>query len=260
MNATYETKTPMPALPMAQASAAHGERLSYIEGCQDCHGPGLGGKLFLDIPPGRIIAPNLTSGRGGVAASYATDTDWDRAIRYGLRPDGKMLLPFMPYQLYHHLSDADAASLIAYIRSVPPRDSDLPATELRLPGYIMVGMPQSSPGRILERLAEERPPAPAPGVTPEYGRYLASVTCVECHGPELRGGEHPAPEAPPAPGLMHAAQWSLAEFTQALRTGVVPGGRQLSEFMPAKDAFSHYTDDEIAALHAYVKSLAAAVN
>ena len=62
-----------------------------------------------------LSASNLTKGQGGVGASY-TDADFVRALRHGVRPDGKSFL-IMPANLYAHLSDADVGALIAYIRS-----------------------------------------------------------------------------------------------------------------------------------------------
>ncbi|MBC8152294.1 MAG: hypothetical protein H7Z72_05225, partial [Bacteroidetes bacterium] len=60
--------------------------------CTDCHGGDLGGKIIADAGPlGLIAAPNLTSGRGGIGASYV-DADWVRALRHGVRRDGTSLI------------------------------------------------------------------------------------------------------------------------------------------------------------------------
>jgi mono/diheme cytochrome c family protein len=244
---------PAPTLTEAahdSAALARGEHIARIHGCRDCHGKDLGGQVFLDIPPGRFVAPNLTSGRGGVGGRYR-DEDWDRAIRQGLRADSSSLINIMPYQLFNHFSDADAGALIAWLKSLPPVDHELPASSVRLPGYVMVSLADMNDfrGRLSRAPAESPPPG-----TAGYGAYLASTICVECHGKDLRGGKHPAPDAPPGPSLFVAATWSHAEFTTAVRTGVAPGGRKLSPWMPSH-RLQYLTDEEIEALWAYLQSL-----
>src|SRR5688572_29672326 len=72
---------------------------SAVAVCIDCHGPALAGKIFIDDPAiGRVIAPNLTRGRGGVGAT-STDADFVKAIRYGVDPSGRPLL-IMPSDDY----------------------------------------------------------------------------------------------------------------------------------------------------------------
>ena len=74
--------------------------------------------MFIDDPAlGRVIAPNLTRGRGGVGATFS-DADFVRAIRHGVDPSGRPLL-IMPADDYTHFSDADLGMIIAYVRSLP---------------------------------------------------------------------------------------------------------------------------------------------
>ncbi|HEX2190154.1 MAG TPA: c-type cytochrome [Longimicrobiaceae bacterium] len=251
---TYEAPPARLAMiPDDPASVERGRLIATSRGCLECHGERLGGEVFLDIPPGKIVAPNLTRGRGGVAGRYA-DADWDRAVRYGIRPDGHPILPFMPFRLYNRLSDADAAALIAYLKQLPPVDNELPATEVRVPGYLMVAMM----GDDLRGGVDGAPrrATPPPGPTAEYGAYFASTVCVECHGEDLRGGEHPAPDGPPGPSLEAAGTWTYEQFATAMRTGRAPA-RTLSEWMPTK-YFAELTDTELRALHAYTKTLSQA--
>jgi cytochrome c553 len=246
----YDPAPTLAAVPQDSAAIARGAHIARIHGCRDCHGKDLGGQVFLDIPPGQFVAPNLTAGHGGVGGRNR-DADWDRAIRQGLRADSTSLLNFMPYRLFNRFSDADAGALIAWLKSLPPVDHELPASSVRLPGYVLVSLADMNDFR--GRLS--RPPAqsPPPG-TADYGAYLASTICVECHGMELRGGKHPAPDAPPGPSLFVAASWSQADFATAVRTGVAPGGRQLGAWMP-RHRLQYLTDEEIQALWAYLQSL-----
>lgn len=49
-----------------------------------------------------------------------TDAGLARAIREGIRPDGSLIGPPMPFGLYKDLSDTDLAATIAYLRTLPP--------------------------------------------------------------------------------------------------------------------------------------------
>ena len=132
------------ALPES-VDVAEGARLTTINGCRDCHGEDLAGRVFIDAPPFLVVAPNLTTGAGGVAAAYRTAADWDRAIRYRIRPDGRGLLPMMPSENYHYMSDEDLAGIIAYLRSAPPIDNELPETKVRLMGAADRGRRRAPP-------------------------------------------------------------------------------------------------------------------
>jgi len=231
------------------AIVTRGRHVAIIHGCTGCHGENLGGTEFLDIPPGKIIAPNLTRGEGGVAPRYRTAQDWDRAIRHGLRPDGRALLPFMPWATFNRLGDSDAAALIAYVQQIAPVDNPLPATELRLPGYLMAAMlPLGDP---VEPPAANRVTEPEP--TAAYGQYIASHTCVECHGQDLQGGKHPGGRL--GPNLAGAGRWSLEEFARAVRQGEAPGGRRLDPDWMPWEHFAELNDLEVQALHAHLASL-----
>ena len=101
-----------------------------------------------------------------------------------------------------------------------------------------------------------------PGVTVEYGRYIAAVGCQGCHGQTLAGGpiEGGAPDWPPAANLTPAGSlktWTADGFTRFLRTGVRPNGAPVSPVMPIRET-SRLTDDEIRALWLYLQTIPAA--
>lgn len=252
---TYQVTATLPPEALANASAEMGARIAVTRGCTDCHAEGMKGKVFLDIPPGLIVAPNLTKGLGGVGARYSNVGDWNRATRYGVRPDGSTLLPFMPYDFFNRLSDSDAASVALYLATLPPVDNVLPAAKVRPLGYIIMGLPSQSPSTKIAEIQKPRTtPAPASGPTAEYGQYIASTTCVGCHSENMLGGPHYDPAGQFAPGLSHVGVWPTVDFIRALRTGVAPGGRQLTHWMPWK-AYAQFTDDELTALHEYIKTI-----
>ena len=250
------------AIPTQPAAIARGHHLAIISGCIDCHGQNLSGRVFFEnVMIGRFIAPNLTKGRGGSGERFS-DQDWVHAIRHGVRSDGKPLL-VMPSKQYYSLSDADLGALIAYLKTIPPIDNELPSSTVSPIGRTLMLAMKDLPLLAAERIDHDaaRPPAPPVGVTVEYGKYLA-VRCTGCHGENLSGGKIPGtpPDWPPAlnltpyPGAA-VAQWSEAQFVQALRTGVTPRGNQFdTKYMPWK-VLGQMTDDEMEAVWLYLKSL-----
>jgi mono/diheme cytochrome c family protein len=261
---TYQIDVEQPAIPADAASIERGRHLATsVTMCAACHSdnfeaPDLAGSVFLDIPPALLAAPNLTSGAGGVGARY-TDADWVRAIRHGVRPDGSPLL-FMPTANFYHLTDADVAAIIAYLRSLPAVDNQPPASQIYPLGRALMAAGQLSlPAESLDHRAP-RVPAPPAGRTAEYGRYLTTIsTCRDCHGANLSGGPIDEPGAPPAPNLTPGGAlvgWSEDDFIQTIRTGLRPGGSPLLEPMPWQIA-AQMTDDELGAIFRYLRSLPA---
>jgi cytochrome c553 len=250
----------VPAASDAEA-VARGEHLAVaISGCTSCHGEDLSGLVTVDEPPiGTIYAANLTSGEGGVGATYS-DEDWARAIRHGIGPDGRVL-GGMPSNAYAHLGDDDLAALLAYIKAQPPVDNILPERQLSPPGTIIFGTMAygTMPVNLIDHDAVGGA-APAEGATAEYGEYLTLIAgCHDCHGPDLGGinPEDAPPGPPPGPNLRQTGRlggWSQEDFFTALRSGSTPDGRQLSPEMP----WEHYglmTDDELEVLWLYLHGL-----
>ncbi len=258
---TYTLGAETVAIPTDQASSERGRHLATAIGkCVDCHGGNFGGTVFLDVtspPLFRAVAPNLTRGQGGVGGQLS-DADFARAIRHGVGPDGKALL-VMPADDYNTFSDTDLGALIAYIRSLPPVDNQLPASEIRPLGCILLAAGQLPPFPAETIDHNTRPPAPPIGVTPEYGRYLAMAGgCTGCHGPGLSGGPIPGvpPDFPHAQNITPTGigTWSDEDFFRALREGKRPDGTTINPFMPWMDT-RLMTDDELKALLTYLRTV-----
>ncbi len=125
------------AVPSGTDAIARGKHVAIERACDECHGADLSGKLLADVPiVGTIPATNLTSGKGGAATSYS-DADWVRAIRHGVKPDGRS--EFFMYD-YSRVSDQDLGALIAYLKQVPPVDSDYPAMHVGPLSAIVLGV------------------------------------------------------------------------------------------------------------------------
>jgi mono/diheme cytochrome c family protein len=120
-------------------TVARGQYLVKIMDCTGCHTPGalmgqpdfsraLGGSdVGFRVPGvGVLYPPNLTSDPQAGLGRW-TDEQIVRAVKYGERPDGRKLIPVMPWPSYSALTDADAAALVAYLRTLPPVRARAPA-------------------------------------------------------------------------------------------------------------------------------------
>jgi hypothetical protein len=247
------------AIPSDSASIDRGMRIATGFGsCTLCHDDDFGGRVYQDAGSLGIIAgPNLTTGRGGIGGAR-TDAELVRAIRYGVHPDGTSLI-VMPSEVYVYLSDTDLASLIAWLRTLPPVDRQVPPSRFRMLGRALLAT-----GGLPLLTAEKTPrpatvPAIAPAPTPEYGRYLIDVAgCTGCHGHGLSGGRVAGPpDLPLASNLTPAgaiAGWSEADFTRALREGMRPGNIPIDSFMPFRQ-LGRMSDDEIHAIWLFLKTV-----
>lgn len=257
----YDVPVETISIPTDEASIERGEHIATIRLCQQCHGADLSGAALTDLPAvmATISIPNLTAGAGGVGAANS-DEDWIRAIRHGVGNDRRALV-IMPARAWYYLSDEDLGALIAYLKSVPPVDNELPKRSIGPLGRLLVALgqfPQPQAPRIDH--TAPRPVAPEPGVTAAYGQYLARA-CTACHGDTLSGGIIPIPNTPGifVPNLTPGGElggWSEEDFIKTLRTGVTPSGHVLTDNMPWQYA-GQMTDDEMKALWMYLESLPA---
>lgn len=261
---TYSIQVTPVTVPTDADSIAYGEHIAHIRGCKACHGDDLSGRIEADDPMiGRIANANLTGGAGSEVIGYTVE-DWDRAIRHGVGPDGTPLI-IMPSRQHNIMSDEDLGALVAYLRSLPPVDNELPELELSLiirTFYVATGMEGLIvPAEAIDHDAP-RPPSPTRGVTAEYGQYLAGL-CSLCHGEGLSGGYipgvPPAPGEPPPLNLTPAGElsgWTFDDFLTAMRNGVTPGGRQLDgDWMPYETIFGDMTDEEWEAIWLFLQTL-----
>jgi mono/diheme cytochrome c family protein len=233
------------------AALVRGRHLAETIGkCPECHGPDYGGKVIADdLTFGRLAASNLTPGRGGVA--NLSDDDLERAIRHGVRRDGRPLV-FMPAEAFTVLGDRDLSALIGYLRTLPPVDRQTAPLRVGPVARVLylVGNFPLLPVELVDQVA--RPVDAEPGVTVEYGRYLATAGgCRSCHGLALKGDANPDA---PAIDRERLAAWTEADFFRALREGRRPDGSAIDpEKMPWVRS-GGMTDDEIRAVWRYLRS------
>jgi mono/diheme cytochrome c family protein len=259
MTRRYEIPEVALTIPTDSVSLARGRHLVVAVGkCMDCHDQGLKGKVFIEDPIfGRLVASNLTTGKGGVLANY-TDAQLERAIRHGVKADGTPVL-FMPSQEFNHFTDEDLAAVVAYVRSLPPVDNELPATKLKMLPRMLYVIKKLDlvPAELIDHT--KRPAPITAGVTREYGEYMAETGgCFGCHGRGLSGGAIPGapPSLPKATNITPTGigKWTEAQFIQAMRSGVRPDGTRIDPFMPWS-AIGQLTDDELRALWLFLSSV-----
>jgi mono/diheme cytochrome c family protein len=235
------------------ARLARGNHLASIMGCRHCHGADLGGAVFADDPPLRLVATNLTAGAGGIGRTYGA-ADWARAIRHGVGPDGEPLLG-MPSVSFHRLSDADTEALVAYLQQIEPVDRRLPPTTVKPLGALLIGVGQIDPAKNVVAGTDHPEHVPV-AATAEHGAYLYGAACQHCHGADLRGGPHPDPTGVAVPSLRDATTWSRAEFERATTQGLSVDGDSLADRWMPWSAFASLSSTEMTALYRYVRTRA----
>jgi hypothetical protein len=95
-----------------------------------------------------------------------------RAIREGVAHDGRFLNPtVMPYDFYRAMSDEDVASVIVYLRSIPPVRNNLPLPKTLDNLMTPYAVPSNSPI-----------PQPDNSTWERRGAYLVQIAgCQWCH-------------------------------------------------------------------------------
>ena len=241
------------AYPLAQSSLhasgsaeeiARGAHLIDTFGCTDCHGNDVTGSHVADVPPGTTLwSPNLR-----LLAKNFADADFDRGLRQGLRAD-KSSVVLMPSEVYAGLHDEDAAAIVSYLRNLPPKGEERLPREIGL--IVRAGL---AIGMFNMTRGDFDPEKKALDLGPKYeaGRYLAQMSCGQCHANDLKGGPQYGPMAA-RPDLGVVAAYDREDFRKLMRTGKAAGNRDLP-FMSytAKQRFSHFTDAEIDALYDYL--------
>lgn len=253
MSRIYAVTVPSIPIPTDAASIARGRYLvEHVSACVECHDKDLGGKVVTDnVAMGRLVAPNLTRGRGGLGASFS-DRDFVRALLHGVRPDGRSVT-FMPSADFR-FTEADLGSVIAYVKSVPPVDRELPAMRVgpmaRTLG-LLVNFPLAPASKIDHANVTFEPPRASND--PAAGLYvIATAGCRSCHGADFTGGGGPPPGAANITPV-GIGDWSEQDFLTALREHKRPNGTSISEAMPR--TYGQMTDDDLKKIYAYLKTV-----
>jgi mono/diheme cytochrome c family protein len=134
--------SPATAQPAGPATAAaeieRGKYLVGFGGCIDCHTPGYffgkpdmpraltGSEVGFEIPGlGVFYGPNLTPDKETGLGNWSKE-QIVTALQTGVRPDGRHLVPIMPWKAFANLTKADANAIAAYLQSLAPLSNKVP--------------------------------------------------------------------------------------------------------------------------------------
>ena len=126
-----------PGKAAADPQADRGKYLVTVMGCNDCHTPGgqfnpdmkrmlSGPDIGFGIPGQgvfvpRNLTPDMETGLGNWTADQIVT-----AVTTGVRPDGRVLSPWMPWKTLSQLTSADATAIAAYLKSIPAVKHQIP--------------------------------------------------------------------------------------------------------------------------------------
>ena len=121
----------------ADGDPVRGRYLSDVIGCDHCHTPGYfmgapdenrymhGGDVGFEIPGlGIFFGPNLTNSDKNGVGRYTT-AQLKTMLTTGVRPDGSVLAPIMPWRSLSKMNDRDLSDLVAFLQSLPAADNQV---------------------------------------------------------------------------------------------------------------------------------------
>jgi mono/diheme cytochrome c family protein len=261
---------------------ARGKKLVTLL-CVGCHIDSKTGRLaghhLADVPAkfGIVYSSNITRHAKRGIGSWS-DGEIAYLLRTGVARDGRYVPPWMIK--LPHMADDDLNAIIAFLRSDDPlvAPADIAAPPSR-PSFLT---------KVLCRVAFKKLPyptrrieAPPQSDTVAYGRYLiAALDCYGCHSAswESMNIEHPERSAGYLGGgnalidlgsrpiysanltpdeATGIGRWSEVDLGRALRQGFRPNRTPIRAPMAPMPSLS---DEEVAALYAYLRSVPKIVN
>jgi hypothetical protein len=186
----------------------------------------------------------------------------------------------MPYYVFHNMTDDDANAIVAYLRTVPGVNHEIPrrGASFDVPAPANYLDPTKIP-QPLDSYAGDKASA-------MRGRYLATQSglCIECHtkhlmgGPDpldttkfFQGGEdfsaffattlmiHPVSANLTSDNATGLGTWSLMDVLNVLQTGKDKMGLGICPPMPVQD-YEKLTVGDATDIANYIKSLPPATN
>jgi mono/diheme cytochrome c family protein len=238
--------------------------------CISCHtepgGQAFAGGAALKTPFGALYAPNITPDKATGIGDWS-EQDFERAVRLGVRKDGALLYPAMPYTNYAHISRDDLHALWLYVHALPAVSHQAPKNSLSFPFNIRAGLGvwQSlyfKPGAFK--------PNPGKSAAWNRGHYLVQALghCDACHTPRniaqatepqhrLTGAQIEGWYAPDigSDPLSSIARWKLEDLAHFLRTGQAPDNSKVVGPMQevVHDSLQYLTDADLLAIATYLK-------
>jgi hypothetical protein len=273
-----------------QATPAQIERgrylVEHVSDCLGCHSDHVGKFAFPVKPgtegqggfifdknlgfPGVVAAQNITPDPEFGLGKW-TDGEIIRAFREGVDRNGDALFPMMPYQHLRSMCDEDAKSVVAYLRTLKPIHSTVPAKHIDFPINLFVKFaPKPVDGTVT---------SPDPHDSVAYGKYLTTIGgCYECHTPhddhnallpekafsggwEMKGPwgrNHTANLTPAGSYMSHATREEFIGRFKAfasLNSATAPDAPAGRNTIMPWIAFAGMTDNDLGAIYDYLKTV-----
>jgi len=210
------------------------------------------GAVYYKTDSTALYAPNITGDEETGIGTY-TDDMIARAIRDGVGHDGRALSYAMPWANFRGLTDEDLASVVTYLRTVPPIKNKLPQRVI-------------GPARE-EELADNIPPLNGSPTVPDFsdpvsrGKYFIGISdCVGCHtgwyarNPGVFGGGNPMNDNEDhviSPNISSDSSgmgaWPVEAFLYAMENGRGKSGA-LGKLMPWT-SYKNMTDKDLTAIY-----------
>src|SRR5215472_10952818 len=263
--------TPATSASAEEDAIEHGEYLVRAGGCISCHtatgGQPFAGGRALATPFGTFYSPNITPDPETGIGRW-TDTQFLRALREGVRPDGMNYFPVFPYPSFTGITDSDALAIKAYLFSLPAVRQQNRPHEVPFPfswRFLQTGW------KLLFFTPGPFQPAPERSAAYNRGAYLVTALahCGECHTPRnflgaMRSGQRLAgtPDGPdgqlvpnitpdPATGI---GRWEKGDIVELLRTGTTPEQSKVKGAMreTVQDGLKYLSDGDLEAIADYL--------
>jgi hypothetical protein len=222
--------------------------------------PLMGGRKF-EFGLGNFYSRNITSD-SATGIGKLTDAQIARTLYYGVLPDGKAVLDFMPF---HNISESDMSSIISYLRTLKPIQNKVPENDYNMMGKLVKAFmikPVGPQGEIVKYVQ--------PDTSASYGKYLVMSlgNCSGCHtgrnmagepeGELLAGGNPMEDEGLPPltpPNLTPDSSsrifgWSQKNFIDRFRMG-----KLIKHSHMPWNTYKNMTDDELKAIYNFLHSV-----
>jgi mono/diheme cytochrome c family protein len=248
-----------------------GAYLVRAGGCFSCHtaagGQKLAGGRALATPFGTFYSPNITPDPETGIGRW-TETEFLRALREGVRPDGTNYFPVFPYPSFTGITDSDALAIEAYLFSLPAVRQQNRPHEVPFPfswRFLQIGW------KLLFFTPGPFQPAPERSAAYNRGAYLVTALahCGECHTPRnflgaMRSTQRLAgttngpagqlvPNITPDPGT-GIGKWDKDDIVELLRTGTTPEQSKVKGAMreTIQDGLKYLSDGDLEAIADYL--------
>lgn len=237
-----------------------------LAACGRCHGQTLspnaplsGGRVFTDTY-GDVQAPNITPSQSGIGSW--TDDEIIETFRGAWKHDDERR-PFDLHRGYEWMSDKDAFSIVAYLRSVSPIKNEVYRREIDFIDRNTTGFFEVS------RAVDGHVPEPPKKVGAIYGKYLVDhvARCTACHntpetllsdGHYLGGGtvtnEFGTKSAPELTSKQTVSGWTEPQLVKYLKSGARPDGSFVDSHFCPIEFYKHASDSDLIAIAQYIRS------